>query len=185
MTVDMNTIKEFEFLLFSLKDKVHEYSHTIGKEFFIPIENSPIEEANFNVGITLKKSESLLQFEFNINGTAQLTCDRSLDLFDYPIQKTSSIVFKFGEAYEEVSDDMIILEQGTAELNVSRWIYELIAVEIPYKKLHPRFEAEEEDDEDWDEDSNIKLVYSDEGDDDDESESSEVWEELKKKFNKE
>ncbi len=190
----MNATKEFNLLLFSLKDKVHEFSFTVDEKFFKCFENSPVEDGNFEVKVILNKSESLLQLEFQINGVAKLACDRTLESFDFSIQKVSKILFKFGQEYEEISDDVIILKQGTAELNISTWIYELIAVEIPYKKLHPS-QIEDDEDLDWEDESNLQLVYSD-VDEEQENEadqnaeiseetSKEVWEELKKKFNKE
>lgn len=185
----MNNLKEFNFLLFSLSDKVHESSHQVNNKFFEQFENSPIEEGNFEVNITLKKSETLLQYEFKIKGVAKLLCDRSLEEFDFPMEKESKILFKFGENYDEPADDLIILEHGTSELNVARWVYELIAVEIPFKKLHPKFEEDEDEDFEEEEYNNLQLVYSDVDDEleeeDEETDSSESWEQLKKKFNKE
>lgn len=185
--METKSMREYNILLFSLKEKVHEFRYKISKEFFKHYENSLVEDGDFEVIATLNKSESLLQFEFKIKGNAHLICDRSLESFTFPIEKTSKILFKYGENYEEISDDVIILEHGTSELNIAQWIYELIAVEIPYKKLHPKYNIEEEEDEDED-DSNIQLVYTDVIEEDSGEESgdeNEVWENLKKKFNKE
>jgi uncharacterized protein len=192
MTSKSNAIKEFQLSLFSLKDKVHDLSYVVDNQFFEQFEYSLVSEGKFEIEIKLDKSDQLLQFDFKIKGIAKLTCDRSLEDFDFPIEKKAKILFKFGKEYEEVSDDVIILEQGTNELNIAPLVYELITVEIPYKKLHPKFQSEQE--EVWEDEEfgdELELVYSDqlseeeEDDSDESSESNEQWEQLKKKFNKE
>lgn len=178
-----NILSEFDLLLFSLGDKTHELNYQIGDSFFEQFEDSLIEKGEFDVQIVLVKSETMLQFDFDIKGKAQLICDRSLEEFEYPFSKRSKMVFKFGEEFEEVSDEMVILPRGTAELNIASWIYEFITLEIPFKKLHPKFQEEEDE---FDDDDGLELVYSDEVDDteelDQEEKPNEMWAELKKKF---
>lgn len=185
-----NILREFNFLLFSLKDKTHEFSYHVQDLFFEQFEDSLIENGDFDVNIVLIKSETLLQFDFDIKGKTQLICDRSLEEFEYPMEVHSKMVFKFGEAFEEVSDELIILAQGTSELNIASWLYELIAVHIPFKKLHPKFVKEVSDDDFFDDDDEeeLEFVYSDETESSEEEEQeegpNEMWGELKKKFNK-
>ena len=181
MTRAEDVLKEFEISLFSLKFKVHSFEYQIGKKFFDCFENSPLEEGEFEIEVSLDKSETLLQLEFFINGKAKLVCDRSLDEFDYSLSKTSRMVYKYGEEYEEMSEELIVIPEGTQILNIASVIYELIALEIPFKKLHPRFEEEEDDEE-------LEAVYIDEEIEEEETEIEEqidsTWEDLKKKFNK-
>ena len=178
MTKKENILKTFDFMLYSLKDKVHTFDYTIEDSFFQNFENSPVEKGNFDIHVVLDKSERLLQFHFEIVGKANLICDRSLDSFDYEIDKKASIVFKYGEKYEEAAEDLIILEHGTSIINIAKFIYELIAITIPFKKLHPRFNDEEDSEDE------IELVYKDEQlEEAKEQENIDPrWEDLKKKF---
>ena len=43
---------------------------------------------------------------FDIAGTVELTCDRSLDVFDEPIHIQEKLILKFGEKAEILSDDI-------------------------------------------------------------------------------
>ena len=176
-------LKEFEIGLFSLKNKVHSFEYQIGNTFFECFENSPLEQGDFQLSVLLDKSERLLQFEVSIKGSSKLICDRSLDEFDFPIESSSKVVYKYGESYQELSEDLIVIPEGTEKLNLATVLYELIAVEIPFKKLHPRFLVE---DEDLDEEEELEVVYLDEDFENEETEEQidPRWEDLKKKFEK-
>ena len=154
------------------------YKRQIEDSFFQNFENSPIQKGEFNIHLVLDKSERLLQFQFEIVGKTSLTCDRSLDSFDYEINRKANIVFKYGEKYEEAAEDLIILEHGTSTINISKYVYELIAIAIPFKKLHPRYDEDEESEDE------IELVYQDEQSEEIEEQESidPRWEDLKKKF---
>jgi len=176
-----NILKDFNYGLFSLKNKIHYFDHRADDQFFECFDNSPITTGDFEVKVVFDKSANLLQFDISIHGSAELVCDRSLETFDYEINKESKVVYKYGEEYQELSEDLIILAEGTQELNIASVVYELIAVEIPFKKVHPDLEDE------WEEDAELALVYQDDADESEDSEEEQIdprWEDLKKKFGK-
>ena len=72
-----------------------------------------------------------------------MICDRSLEPFDYPMQARNKIVFKYGDTDEEITDEIMIIHRDTATLELGQYIYEFIALAIPLKKLHPKFQDEE------------------------------------------
>ena len=101
----------------------------------------------------------MVQCTFKIKGSIELTCDRSLEDFDFLIDKEEKIIFRYADNYEELSEDLINIPHGQIELDLAPFIYELIAVSIPMKKLHPKFENEtSEDDEE-----EVEFIYSSEG----------------------
>lgn len=180
MSEQSKVLKQFNYTLFSLKDGRHEFSHQIGDTFFNSFENSLVPNGDFKVDVVLEKSERLLQFEFFIKGSSLLICDRSLEEFEYQVDMSTIVNYKYGETYEEMAEDLIVLKHGTSELNIASVLYELIAVEIPFKKLHPKFEEEESGD-----DEDVVLVYSDDTKTDSQDEEQKIdprWSDLKKKF---
>jgi uncharacterized metal-binding protein YceD (DUF177 family) len=115
----------------------------------------------------------LLNFTFHIYGTVNLTCDRSLDQFDYKIDTTQTLHVRFGEEELELDENVLQIKHDAQKINVAQHLFDFIGLAIPMKKLHPRFEQEEED-LIKDADENI-LIYSsstapekDSDDDDDE-----------------
>ena len=133
-----------------LSNKQHHFHYEFGSEFFREYGSEVVSEGSFEVDLLLDKHETFLEAEFKIKGTARLTCDRSLEPFDYPISNTRKIVFKYGDKDEDVTDEIVIIHRETATLELGQYIYEFIALAIPLKKLHPKFRNEEEDEDDDD-----------------------------------
>lgn len=149
-------------------------------------ENEIVNMGNLHAKVSLEKSETMIQTTFNITGTVQLECDRSLDLFDFPIELERTFIYKLGDETNELSDEAMVIPRDTQKLNVASIMFEFIGLEIPMKKLHPRYSEEEEDDENEDE---VLLIYSSEDNDQTEDQENEEtidprWASLKKLKNK-
>lgn len=159
-------------------NKVHHFDYQIGDAFFKRFGQDLISKGSFAANVAINKHETFLEVNFDISGTAELTCDRSLEKFDHPIKTKHLVVFKFGDENREITEEIIMIERDTVSLDLGQFIYEFISLNVPMKKLHPRFLGEDENDEDG------KIVYSsstegpDNGKDDDEIDPR--WEKLKK-----
>ena len=163
-----------------LSNKQHHFQYEFGDEFFRKYGSDLVSEGTFQVDLMLDKHETFLEAEFKIKGTARLVCDRSLEAFDFPIEKTHKIVFKYGEKDEEITDEIVIIHRETATLELGQYIYEFIGLAIPLKKLHPRFQDEGEDESDL---SEGKIVYTSEKVEDENKDGKEIdprWNILKK-----
>ncbi len=141
--------------IIGLSNKEHQFNYEFGDEFFRKYGADLVESGTFQVDLLLDKHETFLEARFKIKGVARLICDRSLEPFDFPIENTHLLVFKYGEADEEVTDEIMIIHRDTATLELGQYIYEFIGLSIPLKKLHPRFQDEADDDN-----SEGKIVYS-------------------------
>ena len=164
-----------------LSNKQHHFQYEFGDEFFRKYGSDLVSEGTFVVDLLLDKHETFLEAEFKIKGTARLICDRSLEPFDFPIEITRKIVFKYGDKDEEITDEIMIIHRETATLELGQYIYEFIALAIPLKKLHPKFKDEEEEDERIFQTG--KIVYSSEPEEDKNKNEDEIdprWNILKK-----
>ena len=180
MNLSKNILKEYDFKLLSLKNKIHTSHHQVDDGFFSCFEFSPIEKGKLSIDISLDKTDNMLHFDVAIDGVVELVCDRSLEPFDYRLEKNATIVYKYGEEYKELADDLIVIPENTQVLNLANIIYELIAVEIPFKKIHPELITE------WDLDNedSMAIVYQDEkqNTNNEEDEIDPRWEGLKDKL---
>ena len=150
----MKELRKFDIHITQLEQKEHGYEFEGGNAFFKAFEQELITQGNFKAVVTLNKSSTMLLLLFDIVGTVELTCDRSLDVFDEPIHIQEKLILKFGDKAEILSDDIEIITRDTATINVAQPIFDFIGLAIPIKKLHPRFRTEDTDD-----DGNI-LIYS-------------------------
>ena len=151
----MKSLKEFDIEVFRLTDGKQVFDYELKDPFFALIEDSFLESGNLKVKVTLDRSERLILSEFNIQGTVGLICDRSLEPFEHRIESNENLVFKFGEEFAEVSENVIIIPRDLQKLNLAQYIYEFIGLSIPMKKLHPKFQNEEEENDE----NEVKLIY--------------------------
>jgi uncharacterized metal-binding protein YceD (DUF177 family) len=49
-------------------------------------------------------------------------------------------VIKFGDEYNDEDEDLLIIPHGEFEVNVQQYIYELIVLSLPIKRVHPGVE---------------------------------------------
>ncbi|MBT1685653.1 YceD family protein [Dawidia soli] len=152
--------------IIGLSNTKHLFEYEIGDAFFREYGTEQVSQGHFHAEVTLDKHETFIAAEFVLKGAANLVCDRSLEPFEFPIESRQSIVFKLGDRDEEMSDEIMMIHRDTATLELGQYLYEFIALAIPMKKLHPKFQQEEATDEDEDE-AEGKIVYTSETKSDD------------------
>jgi len=146
-------IKEYDINLVNLKDKIHEYDFSLDNDFFALFEQNLVNGGSLSAHVVLDKSPLLLNFEFYIQGTVNLICDRSLENFDYPVEIKENLLVKYGDREIELDDNVLEIPQNTQNLNIAQHLFDYIGLAIPMKKLHPRFEVDDNTDDDI-------LIYS-------------------------
>jgi uncharacterized protein len=154
-----NKVKRlYDIDIFKIADGEHHYEMKINDAFFALYDYGLVEKGQGIAQISLHKSASMITLDVAVNGGVELVCDRSLELFEHPIALSERLLVKYGEEEEELDDDLMIITQNTQKINLAQFIYEIIGISLPMKKIHPDYL--EEEDEDEDDLSEVKLVYS-------------------------
>lgn len=168
----MKEIKKYDINLVKLGNKSHGYEFELDNRFFELFEQELILGGNLKAVVELHKSELLLQFDFHIQGTVRLICDRSLEEFEYPLEVEQTLLVRFGPEDLELDVNVLQITPDTQYINIAQHLYDYIGLAIPMKKLHPRFVEEDIELED-DPEAEGLLIYStgsdgdeEEGDDD-------------------
>ena len=171
-------VKPLSINIVGLELKAHHFSFQLDDRFLQEYGQGYLPGGQFSVEVVLDKHETFIEADFKIEGTVTLTCDRSLDRFDFLIQLKKRILFKYGEEDMELTDEIILISRDHATLDLGQLVYEFIGLSIPMKKLHPRFR--EEDENGGSEDG--KMIYSTMPGDDhqDDGLTDPVWEKLRK-----
>lgn len=157
--------------IIGLSNKAHTFDFTIDDRFFAQYGSEILQGGDFEAKVVLDKHETFIDADFMIKGNAKLVCDRCLEPFDEPVKVHKKIMFKYGPEPAEISDEIIIITRDQDQLELGQYMYEFISLEIPIKKLHPKFRDEEEDN------SEGKIVYKSK---DDNTDIDPRWEKLKK-----
>jgi uncharacterized metal-binding protein YceD (DUF177 family) len=140
--------------IFHLIDGISHYNFEIASDFFANFDYNDLKKGNVKLQVTLDKNEHLIVATFAFDGFVELICDRTLEIFDYPIAIENELLLRYGDSEEELADDTIQIMKTTEHINIAHWAYEFIVLGLPLKKLHPRFKDEEDDD------SEFRLIYS-------------------------
>ncbi|HEY9113741.1 MAG TPA: DUF177 domain-containing protein [Bacteroidales bacterium] len=149
----------------------HPYDYKIGNQFFEHFEYFESERGSLNVHLDLVKESNLMDLHFQLKGNIEMDCDRCLVPFSTPVEGNFRLVVKFGEHFEEESDEIIVLPLTESRLDVGQLIFEYINLLLPLQKAHDdikdcdpemieKLEMHKKDiaDSRWDVLKNIKLT---------------------------
>ena len=170
-------MRDYRVNIIGLSKKDHLFEFKIGDDFFEQYGKEVVSGGRFEVHVVLDKRETFIEANFKISGKAVLVCDRSLELFEYPLDLSPILVFKYGDEPQEISDEIVIISRDQDRLDLGQYIYEFIALAIPIKRLHPRFEKEVDDEAEG------KMIYSTSTDSNESTNEEKIdprWEKLKK-----
>lgn len=158
--------RQYDIDIFKLADGEHQFELEVNDAFFALFNYGLIEKGKAEVALLLKKSSTMLTLHFAVKGTVELICDRSLEPFEQPIELEERLIVKYGEEEQDLDDDLLIITQNTQKINVAQFIYEIIGISLPMKKIHPDY-LEEDDEDEFDDLNQAKLVYSSLGEEQD------------------
>ena len=133
----MRKLKAFTIPFVGLKLGKHQFEYEIDNEFFEHFEYDEFNSANVHVSLLLEKKPTMMEFTFKASGTVNINCDVTNEPYDEPIESELFVVVKFGEEYNDDNEDILILPHGEYQINVQQYIYELIVLAVPSKRVHP------------------------------------------------
>lgn len=137
---EMRKLKDYTIPFVGLKLGKHQFEYEIDNEFFEHFEYDEFNSANVKVDLLLEKKTTLLELTFKASGTVNVFCDLTNEPYDQPINSELILVIKFGDSYNDENEDLLILPHGEYEVNVAQYIYELIVLAVPSKRIHPGVE---------------------------------------------
>ncbi|HER40310.1 MAG TPA: DUF177 domain-containing protein [Salinimicrobium catena] len=133
----MRKLKEFTIPFVGLKLGKHRFEYSIDNKFFEHFEYDEFNSADVKVDLLLEKKTTMMELTFRASGTVNIQCDLTNEPYDQPIESELFLVVKFGNEYNDDNEDLLILPHGEYEVNVQQYIYELIVLAVPSKRVHP------------------------------------------------
>jgi len=162
---------DYNIDIFKLSNGSHHYEFDFDDSFFSMFEEPLVEKGSGVINLILTKTHSFIELSFDIKGKIELICDRSLDPFWYSLELNDKLMLKYGDTWEEISDEVIMMPRDEQTINVAQYVYEFIGVAVPMRKLHPKFK-----DDDSEEDN---VYYSSDSDDESDNSIDPRWGKLK------
>lgn len=131
----MGKSDQFKVRFSGLKPGKHAFEFEVDNSFFEKLEYSHIQEGNIRLTLELDKRSTHMELDFKLDGWVGETCDRCTVGYHQAIAGEYRIFVKFGDGFEEASDELVIIPRETHELDVSHMIYEFIGLSVPLKKV--------------------------------------------------
>lgn len=136
-SIAVGKFSEFKLQLKSMPEGVERFDYHLDKTFFMNMENADVREADLDVKLTVVNRGGIYNLDFAITGSVTLLCDRCLDDLVLPIDAPYHIAVKYGDCYNDESDELLEIPESDNFLNVAYMVYDTVALVIPIKHVHP------------------------------------------------
>lgn len=178
---EMRNLAAYTIPFVGLKLGKHQFEYDIDNEFFEHFEYDDLNSSNVKIDLLLEKKTTMMELTFKASGSVNVNCDITNEPYDQPIDGSLFLVIKFGEEFNDENEDLLILPHGEYEVNVQQYIYELIVLSIPLKRVHPGVEDGTLDSEVLDKLEELSINNNENKNDEDEIDPR--WDKLKNLLN--
>lgn len=136
----MMKLKEFFIPFSGLKLGEHKFVYEIDDAFFESFDYQEFNGASVQIDALLEKMGTMMELRIEAKGTINVDCDLTGESFDQPIDSNLKLVIKFGEEYNDEDDEILIIPHGEHQFNIAQYIYEMLVLAVPQKRVHPGVE---------------------------------------------
>jgi uncharacterized metal-binding protein YceD (DUF177 family) len=133
----MSKSKEYIIPFVGLKLGKHRFEYQINNAFFEIFDYNEFQNSEVKVDVVLEKKSNLLEINFKHKGIVNVPCDLTSEDFDLPVKGKLKLIVRFGESFNNDNEELLILPFGEFEIDIAQYIYELIVLSIPLKRVHP------------------------------------------------
>jgi len=134
----MKDLKQFNIQFVGLKEGSHFFEYKIDNTFFDAFNFDEYESSSVTVTLNFVKKSTLFELVFSAKGTVEVPCDVTSELYQQEIKSNLPLVVKFGPEFNDDNEEILILPHEAYEFNVAQFIYEMIVLAVPNKRIHPK-----------------------------------------------
>lgn len=133
----MKDLKEFDISFTGLKLGNHQFSYQIDNTFFEFFQYQEYDKVDIKVHLNFEKKNNMFNLEFVSEGVVTVACDLTAEPFELKAKGNLPLIVKFGEFFNEDNDEVLIIPHNSYQFNVAQFIYEMIVLSVPTKRIHP------------------------------------------------
>lgn len=135
--MEMKNLKDFDIPFKGLKEGKHDFEYQIDNTFFEHFDYEEFNGSNIKLDLLFNKKSTLMELHFEVSGTVNINCDLTNEPFDQEITSEYDLVVKFGDDYNDELEDILIIPHGEHQINIQQYVYEMIILSVPAKRVHP------------------------------------------------
>ena len=133
----MKHISDFLIPFIGLKLGKHSFEYQINNKFFENFDFDEYENSEIKVDLVFDKKSMFMELNFKHKGSVNVACDTTGEMFDLPIKGKMKLVVQFGDEFNNDNDELLIIPHGEHQIDISQYIYEMIVLSVPIKRMHP------------------------------------------------
>jgi uncharacterized metal-binding protein YceD (DUF177 family) len=133
----MKVSNEFLIPFSGLKLGKHQFNFQINNAFFENFDYDEFNSSDIKVSVVLEKKSTIMELLFSHKGSINIPCDLTSEDFDLAIKGKIKLVVQFGDTFNDENEELLILPHGEHQIDLSQYIYEMIVLSIPIKRIHP------------------------------------------------
>ncbi len=133
----MNQLKDFLIPFVGLKLGKHSFEYQINNTFFENFDYTEYDSSEIKVNLIFDKKSTHLELNFKHKGTVNVPCDATGEMFDLAIKGKIRLIVQFGEEFNNDNEELLILPHGEFQIDISQYIYEMIVLSVPQRRVHP------------------------------------------------
>ncbi|MCG9792147.1 YceD family protein [Flavobacterium algicola] len=133
----MSSTKEYLIPFVGLKNGKHHFEYQLNNTFFKIFDYDEYQDSDIKVSIVLEKQSNMLELNFKHKGTVNVPCDLTGEDFDLAVKSKMKLIVRFGEEFNNDNEELLIVPYGEFEIDVAQYIYEMIVLSVPQRRVHP------------------------------------------------
>jgi len=137
LTVVMKNLKAYLIQFSGLKIGKHQFEYQLDNSFFEHFNFEEFNSVAIKVDLILEKKNTMLELNFKHKGIVNVPCDLTNEPFDLPVKGKLRLIVNFGDSFNDENEELLILPHGEFQVDVSQYIYEMIVLSVPFKRIHP------------------------------------------------
>lgn len=134
----MRELKDYNIQFVGLKEGKHQFNYSIDNKFFEAFNYDEFISSSIKVSLHFIKKSTLFELNFISEGFVEIPCDVSNELYHQEIDSEMPLVVKFGPEFNDDNEEILILPHEDYEFNAAQFIYEMIVLAVPNKRVHPK-----------------------------------------------
>lgn len=128
----------FKFKIFEIPEGKSERKVQLGND---DLDLGEVSLQSGTIDIDFYRTAHFIQVQLALNIEVVLICDRSLDEYSHKVQTEYQVLFKQEHVEESIDQQTAIrnIDHASKQINIEQDVLDTILVNVPAKKLHPRF----------------------------------------------
>jgi uncharacterized metal-binding protein YceD (DUF177 family) len=136
----MNQSREFDIAFVGLKQGTHVFEYKVDNKFFIAYGEQDFTHCEATIKLSLEKNNGFMLLKFDIDGEAEVICDRCGNNMTKQLWDEFNIIVKMVENPDVMNEkeedpDIYYISRGESHLHVADWLFEFVNLSIPLQKI--------------------------------------------------